>query len=391
MSTEAFSQSTCTCSPSSKTEISLLNNVLNDKRTVRFLLQTKVMFILRGLPGSGKSYISRQLCRKYPEHLVCSADHFFIDPDTKTYNYNFNLIHEAHLQCRSRALRAVSQHRANAVIVDNTNIRYFDEIYPYVKIAILYSYLPIVLETVSDWRTCFIHLCERNTHGVPNETLKKKVSLYRPLGYFYYGLFPGINECGRLCHQGEAKRSCSMGSDFSRFEFVLGPSQQLHMTTMYNRSKTERNNPPSEIREMLGRIFTVAVVGFVFTANISLIRLRLIEPLTWVLFRQPENTQFTCERKGSIEHPTCGFGHRAHMTLWTKDVKPVHAGECLLRLVELEHETIDLDCDSVRFEDMWTAKSFGDITAVYLAETINIECLFNGGFSLVDCISEKRV
>lgn len=48
-----------------------------DYETREHVKCSKIMFILRGLPGSGKSTIAREIKRLYREAVVCSADEYF--------------------------------------------------------------------------------------------------------------------------------------------------------------------------------------------------------------------------------------------------------------------------------------------------------------------------
>lgn len=52
---------------------------LSDPSTVEFIRNSHTMFIMRGLPGSGKSTLVRCLQQTYPRAVVCSADHYFLD------------------------------------------------------------------------------------------------------------------------------------------------------------------------------------------------------------------------------------------------------------------------------------------------------------------------
>lgn len=75
------------------------------------------VLILRGKPGSGKSYI----CENFyvPRGWVhASADQFFYDDDGK-YNFDPSLIQEAHDYCFDLAKKAVAE--GKNVVVDNTN------------------------------------------------------------------------------------------------------------------------------------------------------------------------------------------------------------------------------------------------------------------------------
>ena len=55
---------------------------LTDDETVKHVGGSKVMFIMRGLPGSGKSTIVKLIAEKYKTNVVvCSADDHFLQED----------------------------------------------------------------------------------------------------------------------------------------------------------------------------------------------------------------------------------------------------------------------------------------------------------------------
>lgn len=43
-----------------------------------FFFGVQVMLILKGLPGSGKSYLAEKISQLYENVVVCSADKFFL-------------------------------------------------------------------------------------------------------------------------------------------------------------------------------------------------------------------------------------------------------------------------------------------------------------------------
>ena len=124
-------------------------------RTQRFDVSSQseifqTMFVMRGLPGSGKSTLVTILKQLYPQSLaVCSADHFFIN-EQGVYVFKRDLIGQAHNECQKKAEEACRT-GVLTVIIDNTNVR-LDECRPYFEKANRYGYLILVVEPRTSWK-----------------------------------------------------------------------------------------------------------------------------------------------------------------------------------------------------------------------------------------------
>jgi ABC-type dipeptide/oligopeptide/nickel transport system ATPase component len=95
-------------SPDTLTQEDFFNthSFLNDELTINFIKKSKIMFILRGLPGSGKSTLTKAILNKYPASVVCSADLYFTNKQTGEYKHDINKLKDAHLTCQMNAKQA---------------------------------------------------------------------------------------------------------------------------------------------------------------------------------------------------------------------------------------------------------------------------------------------
>lgn len=136
-------------------------------------ISAPIVYIMRGIPGSGKSTLSKRIAtstRGASEGLVCSTDDFFLDVDGK-YVFNPAKLGEAHPWNLQRAEEAM-KNAVSPVLIDNTNTQQW-EAKPYYELAAKYGYRLLVAEPQTEWRRDVAQLTQKNSHGVPEEAIKR--------------------------------------------------------------------------------------------------------------------------------------------------------------------------------------------------------------------------
>lgn len=145
----------------------------NYKSTIEKIKQGyRVCIVLRGLPGSGKSYLAQQLVedsvQSDPSSHIVSADDFFIR--NGKYYYDRSRISEAHDSSQKLFCKRASS-GYSPLIVDNTNTKYW-EMACYLQMAIQYSYHIEIMEPTTPWRFNPIKLAQTNKHRVPLDRIQ---------------------------------------------------------------------------------------------------------------------------------------------------------------------------------------------------------------------------
>ena len=127
----------------------------------------KNLYIVRGLPGSGKSTFAKKLVTD--DFLVCEADKYFIDKETGEYNFDFTKIKEAHKFCQDTVETYMKDSLVNDqfyrdIVVSNTFTQEW-EMKPYFELAKQYGYQ--VTSLIVENRHGGI-----NEHGVPEDKIE---------------------------------------------------------------------------------------------------------------------------------------------------------------------------------------------------------------------------
>ena len=121
----------------------------------------KVLYIVRGIPGSGKSTFAKTLVNK--DYCHKEADMYFVDGDG-SYNFEPSKIKDAHKWCQEE-MDFLMRLEHSPVVVSNTFTQEW-EMGPYFELAKTYGYkvFSIVVENRHEGT---------NQHGVPDEVLTK--------------------------------------------------------------------------------------------------------------------------------------------------------------------------------------------------------------------------
>lgn len=139
----------------------------------------KAVYILRAVPGSGKSLLADNLKRMVKaeggECVICCADDFFMK-DGK-YVWDGDKIGNAHMWCKDKFYNAIIK-SVDTIIVSNTNTTAKD-VKHYRNIAIEHGYMVFVM-TLENWHD------GKDEHNVPDDiklamadSLKNSLRLFK--------------------------------------------------------------------------------------------------------------------------------------------------------------------------------------------------------------------
>lgn len=124
----------------------------------------KFLYLIRGVPGSGKSSLARVIWNDY---AICEADKFFEDEEGN-YNFDPSKIRQAHVWCKLQVETRMKDNSVNPqyypeIVVSNTFTQEW-ELADYYKLAEQYGYkvFSLIVENRHGGK---------DVHGVPEEKL----------------------------------------------------------------------------------------------------------------------------------------------------------------------------------------------------------------------------
>jgi len=126
----------------------------------------KILYLIRGVPGSGKSTFAHTIWNDY---AICEADQYFVNKETGEYEFKPDEIKIAHQWCKDEVENRMKDNQVNPqyypeIVVSNTFTQEW-EMESYYKLAEKYGYrvFSLIVENRHGGK---------NTHGVPEEKLE---------------------------------------------------------------------------------------------------------------------------------------------------------------------------------------------------------------------------
>ena len=127
-------------------------------------MNDKILYIVRGMPGSGKTTLANSL-----GSIVYSADDYFIN-NLGEYNFDHSKLGLAHQHCFNRTKDAMKKHFPRIFVANTFTTE--KEIQPYIDLAkeMGYTFFSIIVENRNN---------TKNIHDVPEETITKMLNRFK--------------------------------------------------------------------------------------------------------------------------------------------------------------------------------------------------------------------
>lgn len=137
----------------------------------------KKLIILRGVPGSGKTWLAQKLKAEQNAHVFCNDDLLTDEYGVHVWTEERSLW--AHHENQKLAAKAMRE-GLSPLVLDNPNLRPFVAT-PYVRIAKYYNYKWEVMEPNTSWAHDLGALFDVGTHNVPFKQLKSYLETWEKI------------------------------------------------------------------------------------------------------------------------------------------------------------------------------------------------------------------
>ncbi|XP_053554900.1 2',3'-cyclic-nucleotide 3'-phosphodiesterase [Bombina bombina] len=370
---------------------------LVDDHTVSTVRDSKIMVLLRGLPGSGKTTLAKEIEQKYKDNSrFLSADDYNIKPAIRSSGgAEYKKLNEELTTCCERR-------EASLLILDDTHHdrERLDELF---DLANKYHFTVVVLESKTPWRLDCAQLKDRNHWNLSLEELKNlRPTLEKELIPLFFGWFVAkrdedslrktshefLEQLGNL-KAFKKRLSSFVSEDKHKLDLVKYFSTTpniLHCTTKFcdygKVPGSEEYSQLEAVKKAYSKGFTLHISALFVTPRTAGARVDLTEEqlLLWPLDAEKE----------VMPKENLPRGSRAHLTLGTAgDVQNVQTGIDLLEFVKMQHsgsegESIEeLGLGKVSYYDngMWM---------LTLSRKIEVKVIFSGYYGKPGAANTQR-
>ncbi|XP_022049291.2 2',3'-cyclic-nucleotide 3'-phosphodiesterase [Acanthochromis polyacanthus] len=318
--------------------------LLEQQQTKDALRISRTLVVLRGLPGSGKSFLARAIGDAYQDHCcVISADDHGIKPESPSAD-GYKALDDAVVARCSDAAASTSV----LIVVDDTNHTQ-DRLARLGEIAEQNHLVAIFLQTQTQWSRDVPELSKKSKRGLQEAQLEamkaplEEVDLPLFFGWF---LLSSVQEKVRCTSMDFLKTLDTLEAfkkhlvDFTGkaenevdLEQYFKPTGALHCTTKFcNYGKAEGAKEYAEnpaVRALYGSAFELSLTALFVTPRTVGARVSLTD-------EQLKLWPADAEQSSAASLPP---GSRAHITLGCAEgVEPVQTGVDLLEILALQQD-----------------------------------------------------
>lgn len=330
---------------------SLSFSLLEREQTKDALRVSRTLVVLRGLPGSGKSFLARAIADTYKDHclVICADDHGIKPENPESSVDGYKALDEAVVaRCNEGTASSV------LIVVDDTNHTQ-DRLARLGEIAQHHHLVAVFLEPQTEWGRDPAQLTKKSKRGLQQAQVEAMKGMFEEMSlplYFGWFLLSSVEDKVRCTSMDFLKTLDTLEAfkkhlaDFTGkpekevdLEQYFKPTGDLHCTTKFcdygkaEGAKEYAENPA--VKDFYGSAFELSLSALFVTPRTVGARVSLTEEqlLLW-----PADA----EKQAESAVPAAAslpLGSRAHVTLGCAEgVAPVQTGLDLLEILALQQE-----------------------------------------------------
>ncbi|XP_051243333.1 2',3'-cyclic-nucleotide 3'-phosphodiesterase [Dicentrarchus labrax] len=320
---------------------------LEREQTKDALRTSRTLLVLRGLPGSGKSFLARAIADAYKDHcsVICADDHGVKPESPESSVDGYKALDEAVLAgCSAGAASPL------LMVVDDTNHTQ-DRLARLGEIAEQHHLVAVFLEPRTEWSRDVPQLTKKTKRGLDEAQLEAMRGPLEEMSLpYYYGWFllSSVQDKVRCTSMDFLKTLDTLEAFKKHLIDFTGKAEKevdleqyfqakgtLHCTTKFcdygkvEGAKEYAQNPA--VKDFYGSVFELSLSALFVTPRTVGARVSLTEEqlLLW-----PADAEKEVQSAASLP-----LGSRAHVTLGCAEgVEPVQTGLDLLQILALQQE-----------------------------------------------------
>ncbi|KAL3195834.1 hypothetical protein MRX96_015720 [Rhipicephalus microplus] len=242
---------------------------LKHEATLDFLrTHGRLLFLVRGPPGSGKNIVAAELEELYPECRSYWSDKLFSSPVAP--ERNTVTMRESHDLCLSK-IEGFMKNDVPVIINRNTNVRVW-EIAKFLVLASRYGYTVILVDMPLHFVLDPKVLTATNNKGLGESYITQRVRQWEEVHPFATGWAPRPRDAAKLLHRYRQLRKALHEADPALAPKDIASSNVfpfcLARVCVFGRTTAESNYCSSEkVKKAYGRHDTVRVFGYAATCG----------------------------------------------------------------------------------------------------------------------------
>ncbi|XP_033944838.1 2',3'-cyclic-nucleotide 3'-phosphodiesterase [Pseudochaenichthys georgianus] len=320
--------------------------LLERQKTKDSMRTSRTLVVLRGLPGSGKSFLARAIADAYKDHctLITADDHGIKPENPESSVDGYKALDEAVVACCTAGTTS-----SVLIVVDDTNHTQ-DRLARMGELAEQHHLVTVFLEPLTEWSRDPAQLTKKTRRGLEEaqlETMRgplEEMSLPLFFGWF---LLSSVQDKVRCTSMDFLKTLDTLEAFKKHLSDFTGKAEKevdleqyfqakgtLHCTTKFcdygKAPGAKQYAENTAVKEFYGSAFELSLSALFVTPRTVGARVSLTEEQLLLWPADPE------EEAGSTSLPR---GSRAHITLGCAEhVEPVQTGLDLLEILTLQQE-----------------------------------------------------